>query len=170
MRRDAVVGLFSVALGALYGTATLQIKDATIGSPLAPKVFPLGIAAFLVVLGIVVLITDRAKARLGHVERAKAAKDPGCAKLIIGTVALCAIYGYAFEPFGYILSTLCFMFALLTLVNEPKRWKSNIIITLVFTFFLWGSFVYVFDIALPSFDMDAVRELFALIGGGVGLG
>ncbi|GHS91161.1 hypothetical protein AGMMS49957_17920 [Synergistales bacterium] len=170
MRRDTVVGLFSVILGVLYGAAALQIKNASVGGPWAPKVFPLGIAAFLVVLGASALVIDRAKARGGDKPRAAAAKDPGYAKLILGTVALCAIYGYTFEPFGYIVSTLCFMFLLLTLVNEPKRWKSNIIITLVFTFFLWGSFVYVFDIALPSFDMDAIKELFAFAGGGVNLG
>ena len=170
MRRDTVVGLFSVTLGMLYGAAALQIKNAAIGDPLAPKVFPLGLSAFLVILGAGALIFDRMKASAGDKPRAASAKDPGCAKLIVGTVALCVIYAFAFEPFGYILSTLFFMFLLLMLVNEPKLWKANIVITLVFTFFLWGSFVYLFDIALPSFDMDAVKELFALMGGGVSLG
>jgi putative tricarboxylic transport membrane protein len=167
MRRDAVVGLFSVVLGGLYGAETLRIRSATIGNPWAPRVFPLGIAFFLIVLGIAVLLVDRKKAALGSGgAQGKNPKDPGCVKLIVGTLILCGAYGFLFEPIGYILSTLCFMFLLLTLVNEPKRWLANIVITLVFTFALWGTFVYVFDIMLPSFNPDAVQELFG-IGGGV---
>jgi TctA family transporter len=40
------------------------------------------------------------------------------------------------------------MFLLLMLVNEPKRWISNIVITLVFTFALWGTFVMPPEMAL----------------------
>jgi putative tricarboxylic transport membrane protein len=167
MRRDTVVGLFSTVLGALYGAETLRIRYAMIGNPWAPRVFPLGISLFMIALGIVVLFLDRKKAALegGEIKKGKA-RDPGYVKLIVGTVVLCGIYGFVFEPFGYILSTLCFMFLLLMLVNEPKRWRSNIIITLVFTFALWGTFVYAFDIMLPSVNPDAIRELFG-IGGGI---
>ncbi|MDR1873633.1 MAG: tripartite tricarboxylate transporter TctB family protein [Synergistaceae bacterium] len=164
MRRDTVVGLFSVLLGGLYGAATLQIRDATIGNPWSPRVFPLGISVFLILLGVAALVVDRKKASAGHRESASGAKDPGCIKLIVGTVVLCGAYGFAFEPLGYILSTLCFMFCLLTLVNEPKRWVANIVITLIFTFALWGTFVYVFDIMLPSFNLEEVR---GWIGGGI---
>jgi putative tricarboxylic transport membrane protein len=166
MRRDTVVGLFSVVLGGLYGAETLRIRSATIGSSWAPRVFPLGIALFLIALGVVTLIVDRKKAAAGGgaVQKAKP-KDPGYAKLIVGTLVLCGAYGFLFEPLGYILSTLCFMFLLLMLVNEPKRWVNNIVITLIFTFALWGTFVYVFDIMLPPFNLDAVRELFGLGGG-----
>jgi putative tricarboxylic transport membrane protein len=167
MRRDTVVGLFSAVLGGLYGAETLRIRYATIGNPWAPRVFPLGIAFFLIVLGIVVLVVDRKKAALeGGRAQGRKPKDPGYVKLIVGTLVLCGAYGFLFEPLGYILSTLCFMFLLLMLVNEPKRWLSNIVITFVFTFALWGTFVYVFDIMLPSFNPDSIREMFG-IGGGI---
>jgi putative tricarboxylic transport membrane protein len=167
MRRDTVVGLFSTVLGGLYGAESLRIRSATIGNPWAPRVFPLGIAFFLIVLGIAALLVDRKKAaREGGETQKGTPKDPGYVKLILGTLVLCGAYGFLFEPLGYILSTLCFMFLLLMLVNEPKRWISNIVITLIFTFALWGTFVYVFDIMLPPFNPDAVQELFG-IGGGV---
>jgi putative tricarboxylic transport membrane protein len=167
MRRDTAVGLFSVVLGGLYGAETLRIRSATIGNPWAPRVFPLGIALFLVALGVAALVVDRKKAALeGGGPQKASPKDPGYAKLIVGTLVLCGAYGFLFEPFGYILSTLCFMFLLLMLVNEPKRWAGNIVVTLVFTFALWGAFVYVFDIMLPPFNPDAVREMFG-IGGGI---
>ena len=165
MRRDTVVGLFSVVLGGLYGAEALQIRRATIGNPWTPRVFPLGIALFLIALGIVTLLVDRKKATLGGEAKKEKPKDPGYVKLIVGTLVLCGVYSFIFEPFGYILSTLCFMFLLLMLVNEPKRWVSNIVITLVFTFVLWGTFIYVFDIMLPSFNLDAIRELFGAGGG-----
>ena len=164
MRRDTVVGLFSTALGLLYGMGALSVKTASIGSPWAPRIFPLGISAFLVALGAAVLIFDLKKAAACDVGKKPKPTGPGYAKLIAGTVALCAVYGYAFEPFGYIVSTLCFMFCLLTLVNEPKRWRSNILITLIFTYALWGTFVHVFDIVLPSFSLEAIQHL---ISGGI---
>jgi putative tricarboxylic transport membrane protein len=159
MRRDTVVGLFSVILGGFYGATALQIKDASIGNPWTPRVFPLGISAFLIILGIAIFVVDRKKAASGDMESAPKARDPGYIKLIVGTVILCGAYGFVFEPFGYILSTLCFMFCLLTLINEPRRWRSNVFITLVFTFALWGTFVHVFDIVLPSFNLEEVRSL-----------
>jgi putative tricarboxylic transport membrane protein len=165
MRRDATVGLFSVILGTLYGAETLQIRNATIGNPWAPRVFPLGISFFLIALGVATLAIDRKKTA-GHAEAKPKPRDPGCIKLIVGTVVLCGAYGFAFEPFGYIVSTLAFMFLLLTLVNEPKRWVSNIVITLVFTFALWGTFVYVFDIMLPSFNMEEIGGWVSWISGG----
>jgi putative tricarboxylic transport membrane protein len=132
----------------------------------------LAISLFLIALGVAVLIVDRKKAALEGEKKgleAKKAKDPGYVKLIVGTVVLCGAYGFAFEPLGYLLSTLCFMFLLLMLVNEPKRWISNIIITLVFTFALWGTFVYVFDISLPSFNLESLNleEVAGWIGGSV---
>ncbi|MDR1649021.1 MAG: tripartite tricarboxylate transporter TctB family protein [Synergistaceae bacterium] len=168
MRRDTVVGLFSLIVGGLYGAETLRIRSATIGNPWAPRVFPLGISLFLMVLGLAVLLFDRKNAKIegGGSASKRAAKDPGYVKLIVGAVILCGLYGFVFEPFGYILSTLCFMFLLLMLVNEPNRWAANAVITLIFTFALWGTFVYVFDIALPSFDLKMVKDLFG-IGGAV---
>ncbi|MDR2180592.1 MAG: tripartite tricarboxylate transporter TctB family protein [Synergistaceae bacterium] len=166
MRRDTVVGVFSTVLGGFYGAETLRIRSATIGNPWAPRVFPLGIAFFLIALGVAVLAVDRKKAaREGGGTQGANPKDPGYAKLIVGTLVLCGAYGFLFEPLGYILSTLCFMFLLLMLVNEPKRWLANIVITFVFTFALWGAFVYVFDIMLPPFNPDTVREMFGLGGG-----
>ena len=166
MRRDTVVGLFSIVLGGSYGAEALQIRNATIGNPWTPRVFPLGIALFLIALGIVTILVDRKKAAPGGEAKKGKPKDPGYVKLIVGTLVLCGAYGFIFEPFGYILSTLCFMFLLLMLVNEPKRWVSNIVITLAFTFALWGAFIYIFDIMLPPFNPDAIRELFG-IGGGI---
>jgi putative tricarboxylic transport membrane protein len=159
MRRDAVVGLFSAALGLLYGMGALAVPKASIGSPWAPRVFPLGISAFLVALGAAVLALDLRRAAAGNKGKKPRQTDPGYVKLIAGTVALCAMYWYVFEPFGYIVSTLCFMLCLLTLVNEPKRWMSNIVITLIFTYALWGTFVHVFDITLPSFSLEAIQHL-----------
>lgn len=149
VRKDTVVGLFAVVLGALYGVLTWQLPRATIGSPVAPLIFPAMLAGMTLVLGIGVLAWDRKKAASGA-ENKRGHNDPGYWKLIVGTLVLCLIYGAVFEHLGYMVSTLAFLFALLMLVNEAKRWKSNVVIAVTFTVALWAAFVWGFQINLPT--------------------
>jgi hypothetical protein len=150
MRNDTVVGLFSIALGGLYGAEALRIKDATIGNAWEPRMFPLGIAFCLLVIGIASLVIDRRKAAAGISGGKPKPKDPGYWKLIAGTIALCAVYSFIFEWWGYVLSTICFLFCLLTLANGPRRWKKNAVISFVFTVTMYAIFVHVFGITLPT--------------------
>lgn len=149
MRRDTTVGLFAIVLGALYSIMTWQLPRASIGSPTAPLIFPAIIGGFMVALGVGILLIDLKKA-MHTPEKKRGAKDPGYWKLVVGTLVLCGVYGMIFEHLGYMVSTLLFLMGLLTLVNEPKRWRNNIIITVVFTVGLWVIFVYGFKIVFPT--------------------
>ena len=149
MRRDTIVGLFAIALGGLYCAQTFQTPKATIGNPWAPLIFPAFLGSAMVLLGVAIWVTDRKKAALSAAQKSSA-KDPGYWKLVVGTVLLCVAYGFAFEHLGYIVSTLPFLFGLMTLINEPKRWKNNVLVTFVFTFTLWLVFVKGFQINLPT--------------------
>lgn len=155
LRRDTVVGTFAVLLGAFYSVMTAELPRATIGSPLAPLFFPAILGGLMILFGIGVIVVDRKKAAGGDAEKKKA-KDPGYGKLVVGTLLLCGAYGLAFEHFGYMVSTLPFLLALLTLINEPKRWKANLIITFVFTLTLWVVFVKGFHITLPTFPQGGL--------------
>lgn len=151
MRRDTVAGLFALILGMSYSVMTWNLPRATVGNPLAPLIFPGLLGGLMILLGLGVLIVDRKRALRGMKERAPKAKDPGYWKLILGTVLACVAYGLAFDWLGYVLATLPFLWVLLTLSNEFKRWRSNLLISAVFTFVLWLAFVKGFQINLPTF-------------------
>lgn len=150
------MGLFSVILGSSYLVLTYQTPRASIGSPYAPLIFPGMIGLGLLALGIAILCVDRKKASSGDVPKKGKEKDPGYWKLVVGTVVLCVAYGFVFERLGYIFSTLLFLFGLLSVINETKRWKQNIIVTFIFTFSLWLVFVKAFQISLPTFTQGGI--------------
>lgn len=151
MRRDTVVGLFALTVGTAYSAMTWKLPRATVGDALGPLMFPGILGGLMTLFGLGVLVFDRKRSLWGEAERSSKAKDPGYWKLILGTVMACAAYGLAFDTLGYVLSTAPFLWTLLMLANEPRRWRQNLLLSVVFTFALWLVFVKGFQINLPTF-------------------
>jgi len=125
---------FVVVLGALiYLYADSQLPRLAIGDPLGPKVFPALIGIGLLAGGGLLLVEiwrkrrDRPKTTLAAGEPAE---RPHYLPLI-GTAVCTAIYYAAFEPVGYVISTVVYMLVLLSyfhrghlLANLAVAWAS----------------------------------------------
>lgn len=149
MRPNAWVGLAAVVLGVLYGIQAWHLPKALIGNPWAPVYFPLGLGILMTALGALLLFLEARKG-LTNLEGAKVPRFDRRSLGLIGAVAgLCLLYTLLFERIGFIPSTLIFLMGMLSVVNGPKRWMANGLITLGFTFGAWYSFVRVFQINLP---------------------
>lgn len=142
MNPDLLVGIFSVALSGLYGYSAWSLPDAFIGNPMAPKYFPLVLAAtgFLCGIGLVIKALKQGKV--------KTLKFPAIVlNLVVITCAI--IYSLIFERIGFIPSTILFLGGMLFFVNGVKEWKINLVISLCFTFGAWYVFERLFFINLP---------------------
>jgi putative tricarboxylic transport membrane protein len=145
MNKDLITGICAVIFGGVYAAQALQLPKATIGNPLAPVYFPLGLGILMVAIGLVQI----AAAIREKQEHKTKAKDEGYAILILGTALLGVLYALIFEHVGFIISTLFFLGGILFLVNGPKAWKMNTSVTVIFTLSIWYVFEQVLSISLP---------------------
>ena len=149
MRPNALVGFTALFLGIVYAIQAFNLPKAMIGNPWAPVYFPIGLGILMACLGLLQIVLEARKG-LTNLEGVKRPKfQASSLKLIFGAAALCILYALIFERLGFIISTLIFLGALLFLINGPKAWKLNSILTAGFTFGAWYMFVKLFQINLP---------------------
>jgi putative tricarboxylic transport membrane protein len=149
MRPNALVGFTAFFVGIVYAVQAFHLPKAMIGNPWAPVYFPIGLGVLMAALGLLLVVLEARKG-LRNLEGVKRPKfQASSLKLIFGAAGLCVLYALLFERVGFIPSTLVFLGALLSLINGPKAWKINTLITLGFTFGAWYTFVKLFQINLP---------------------
>ena len=146
MKSDVKVGLFSLFFSILYTISSWNLPDAAIGSPMAPKYFPLVIGLLATIFSIM-LIAKGLKSTTP--DKKGKAPDKGRWVLIGGLRACCLVYAALLERIGFLASTVIFLGGMLFLVNGVKGWKANIITAFCFSFGVWYIFQKIFMISLP---------------------
>ena len=150
MRPNAWVGLAAIGIGVAYGVQAFGLPKAPIGNPMAPIYFPLGLAALMIFLGALLFITEARKG-LNSDDKSKRPKfHLQSMKLILVVIVLCLLYTVIFERLGFVISTLIFLMLMLTVVNGPKKWLANAVITVCFSLGAWYVFARIFQISLPT--------------------
>ena len=85
-----------------------------------------------------------------HRTRSTATKSARSHQLIlVGMVLWTALYYFAFEPLGYLVSTLVYMFVLLACFNRG-RWLVNAACAVGFTLIAYAVFTRFLQVALPQ--------------------
>ncbi len=109
-------------------------------SGLGPEVFPKVISIILFVLGIILFITSKNKNEKIYVYNSQHTFS------IIFTFG---IYIYVLEKLGYLISTILFAFAVMSILKNTS-YKTRIIYSIVFTVGLYILFTYLFRVSLPK--------------------
>ncbi len=143
------------AIGAVvYLYSDSKLPELQVGDPMGPQVFPALIGIGL--LGSALLLmaeTWRKRQAAGALPRLdpdQGRKDVRAHQLIlVGMVLWTALYYFAFEPLGYLLSTLVYMFVLLACFNRG-RWFVNAACAVGFTLVAYGVFTRFLQVALPQ--------------------
>ena len=146
MNPDLIVGIFSAAFGVAYAVMSWNLPDASIGNPMAPKYFPLGVGVLAVILAIMLIVRGVGR---GKVASKKKAPDKGYWVLIVGLIVCCLVYAFILEKIGFIISTIIFLLGMLFLVNGVKGWLANIITAVIYSVGVWYIFEKVFQLSLP---------------------
>ena len=149
--KDVVLAICVLAGAAIYLRAAVALPQLELGDPLGPQVFPILIGLGLAVSGVLL-----------HVEawRKQQAEDPAGKPparhraryeyaLLAGMAAWTAAYYAAFEPVGYILSTIVYLFGLLC-VFQSGRWLLNLACACAFTAVASIVFGHFLNVVLPS--------------------
>lgn len=148
MNSNLMVGAVSTLIGVAYTIQTLRTPKATIGSPWAPLMFPLGLGILMTVFGVCLVIGVLLKDRRIFTEEKKPVNKDFlilASATIIGT----CVYAYLFDRIGFIISTLLFMGFMMFMINGRKQWVRSIIVTAAFTFGIWYAFTGLLKVSLP---------------------
>ncbi|MGD9666403.1 MAG: tripartite tricarboxylate transporter TctB family protein [Synergistaceae bacterium] len=146
MNPEVIVGTFSAVFSIVYTIAALRLPDAAIGSPMAPKYFPLVVGLMAVALSLGLIIKSL---RTGDVSKKSKTPDQGYWILIVGLIISCLVYAALLERIGFLISTPLFLGAMLFIVNGIRGWKANILTAVGFSFGVWYIFEKIFMITLP---------------------
>ncbi|MFC4557830.1 tripartite tricarboxylate transporter TctB family protein [Virgibacillus kekensis] len=136
------------ALGVSFLIAAFNLPKARLGDPNGPLYFPVIICSLLVILSVVYFFQEW-KVRNKEIAEVKLIFSGRAPRLIGGSLVLIFIYTFLFERIGFLFSTIVFLGALLFLVNGKERWKTNIIVAIVFSFVSWYSFAELLQVSLP---------------------
>jgi len=148
MTINVVTGILAFLLGVGYSYLAWTLPRATVGNPLAPLIFPLMLGGGMTLLGILLLIQE--KARVSKKEgKPVSFIFTQYGKSIAVVTLLCVLYAFFFERMGYLLSTFLFLSIVLYMFNGKERWKAIVGISLGFSVGVYVVFGEVLSIQLP---------------------
>jgi putative tricarboxylic transport membrane protein len=151
MNYSALSGIISVILGAVYAIQAYNLPRASIGKPMAPLIFPLGLGVLMIIFGTVQIIRSVRVGEFAFIEEMKGKKHgvSYSAKIIAFTCFIAVVYALLFNRIGYVFSTIFFLGSLLFAVNGVQRWKTNLAVSIVFSLSVYVLFSKVLGLILP---------------------
>lgn len=142
-------GYLSLILGVFYLANALMIKKASIGNPIAPKVFPVALGLMMVILSIVLIVKEGKEKKATGEKFSFDMKLDQSSKQIAITSAACIFYALIFNKLGFVISTVIFLEIILTLFNSIQKYKINTIVALSFSIGIYFVFSSLLGIILP---------------------
>lgn len=135
-----------VGLGFLIGALTLP--KSLLGDPNAPAYFPVMISVILIVLSIAYFFQEwkQRKVEFKELKELLSGRTPF---LLVASLIMMLIYALLFERIGFLLTTIIFLAGLLFIVNGKKKWMTNILVSIIFSFAMWYSFGILLQVSLP---------------------
>jgi putative tricarboxylic transport membrane protein len=151
---DWVLAICTAIGAVVYLNADSKLPQLQVGDPMGGRVFPALIGIGL--LGSALLLMAETWRR-HRPAGADCPTDPDQGHndlrahrlILVGMVLWTALYYAAFEPLGYLLSTLLYMFVLLACFNRG-RWWVNAACALGFTLAAYAVFTRFLQVALPQ--------------------
>lgn len=138
-----------LALGFLWQAWILKSPSFT---EVSSRLFPLGVAVFLVAVTVWLLVSALIdvvrgpRVRAGDIGESTANMDVRC---VAGFLAASVAFVVLFEPLGALLSVGLYMAAVSTLA-APKRWRRNVLAAIAVTVVFYLVFVLGFSVRLPE--------------------
>jgi putative tricarboxylic transport membrane protein len=149
---DVGLAVVVIALATVYLVADMHLPETRISDPLGPKAFPALVAIGLIGSAVLLLLERASRAR--HEGTAVAAahdeSQPANRPLVlIGMVAWTALYYACFNPVGYLISTVVFLFGLLSCFHRGHV-KTNLAVAFGFAILFDLLFSKVLGVPMPN--------------------
>lgn len=150
VNREHVVGLVCLAVAAAVLLITPGFPEGQEGLNLTgPAFFPNVMACLLILLGAAQLASGVRRARAGGgADSAETGPAQGSLRRMIEFFALIAGFVVLFEPLGFLLTTLVFLFLLMLLFGMPAA--KSALFSALYTAVIYLLFGQLFMIGLPA--------------------
>lgn len=130
---DIAVATITIVLATIYLMATYNLRLLPLSDPLGPKAFPALLGSLMLLCGVSLAL---ASWRHYRSEASSASEGEGGAEsshpMAVGAVALWLLaYYIAFEPLGFVLATIPFLFGLTAYFNRG-HWFTNAAVAILF--------------------------------------
>src|SRR5262249_5608221 len=157
--RDWVLAVAAVIGGLVYLYADSKLPLVRIGDPLGPRIFPAIIGTGIVLSGLLLMVEIRKRHMAAERAAARAAEPAAAARphpreharpgVLIGMLVWTVLYYLAFEPVGYLVSTVVFLLGLLTVFNRGHH-LTNLAVALGFTAVAYTIFDRFLAVPMPE--------------------
>ncbi|PAB57962.1 tripartite tricarboxylate transporter TctB family protein [Anaeromicrobium sediminis] len=138
--------------GIIYSLRAYSLPRASIGSPMAPSIYPLLLGGSMIVLGLILLMKSslqKTKESIKEVMTKATENEIISRKMIKITCIVSIVYALLFDHLGYIISTFLFLQSMLFLTNGKKKWVINTIVSISFSIGIYVIFSKLLGISLP---------------------
>lgn len=146
---QVIANLLFIAIGIAYAMLALRLPAAAFGNPNAPKIYPLIIAAGMILISLWLLVKELAKQKAGKSTAKATFKLTTEGKLVAFVSVLCVLYAIAFEKLGYIISSVIFIEALMLYISKGKKMITATVVAVCFPVVIYVLFSKVLSISLP---------------------
>ncbi|ARF17071.1 tripartite tricarboxylate transporter TctB family protein [Sporosarcina ureae] len=143
-----ITPILATVVGVIMLINAINLPKSNLGNPNGPMYFPLLIAIILIISGIVYFFQEF-KARGNDFADFRALRIGKSPLYLLVSLILMLTYTVLFERIGFLYSTILFLAGLLFLLNGRKKWMSNIIIAVAFSFVTWYAFGTLLQVSLP---------------------
>jgi len=145
--KDRLLAAVAAVAAIAYLYADWRMPPVALGDPLGPRAFPALIGALLLIsAGLLALETwQRAPARANPGSERRSSHLP----VLLGVLVWTVCYYAAFEPAGYIVATVIYLFGLICYFNRGHH-IANIAVAGGFTAVAYVLFSYLLDVQLPA--------------------
>ena len=148
---DMYTGLVSIIFGIFVMILSLNLPVDFLSGGRSHMFLPLGAAAVMTVSGLIIFISNYRKIKTEGLPAAEEKEESEKHfKLIIATIILSIFYAYFFKKAGYVLSTTVYLSSVLFILRGTKKWISNIVIPLAFSYIIVLTFGNFLQIYLPT--------------------
>ncbi|WP_070000926.1 tripartite tricarboxylate transporter TctB family protein [Cellulosilyticum sp. I15G10I2] len=149
MNKKVKVGLGVTMFGLTYIIGALGLPRSPVGDPFAPIVYPLLLGILLTGCGAIQLVIGIIKQSKEEKQPAKKFEATPVFKLIVISVFAAIGYALVFSGLGYVISTFLFLGTILFSLNGKDKWKTNILVAIIFSISVYFLFSNILAIPLP---------------------
>lgn len=144
--KDKFLAIAAAVGACVYLYADYQIPPTELGDPLGPRAFPALIGILLLVSAGLLALENRHRAPEPEDDVAAVRHNhyPVLAGMLIWTMCYYAV----FEPVGYIIATVIYLFGLLCYFNTGRH-RTNVSVAVGFTAVAYGVFSQFLGVQLP---------------------
>ncbi len=150
MTWNMITGLSAVLIGVAYGWGAWSLPRATFGNPTGHIVYPVLLGVLMTLLGLALVVKELlAKGPRSPKDSPRFGTLTRHGREIALTIGASLAYALAFEPLGYVISTILYLGAVLFLVNGRIKVARTVIVAVAFSVGVYVLFSVLLGIQLP---------------------